>query len=79
MNEPEAMNNLINIGLDNMNMFQNPIFLHNHSLLSLDGTMLSGFKVGQTLGELDLGGSKVIQYKNIISKIKISRQDQHPE
>ena len=68
MNEPEAMNNLIKIGLDNMNMFQNPIFLHNHSLLSLDGTMLSGFKVGQTLGELDLGGSKVIQYKDIISK-----------
>ena len=61
MNEPEAMNNLIKLGLDNMNMFLNPIFLHNHSLLSLDGTMLSGFKVGQTLGELDLGGSKVIQ------------------
>ena len=71
MNEPEAMNNLIKLGLDNMNMFQNPIFLHNHSLLSLDGTMLSGFKVGQTLGELDLGGCKVIQNKNIISnKIK---------
>ena len=71
MNEPEAMNNLIKIGLDNMNMFQNPIFLHNHSLLSLDGTMLSGFKVGQTLGELDLGGRRVIQCRNIISnKIK---------
>ena len=71
MNEPEAMNNLIKIGLENMNMFQNPIFLHNHSLLSLDGTMLSGFKVGQTLGELDLGGRRVIQCRNIISnKIK---------
>ena len=80
MNEPEAMNNLINIGLDNMNMFQNPIFLHNHSLLSLDGTMLSGFKVGQTLGELDLGGSiKVIQYKNIITNKNKIRQDEHPK
>ena len=46
------MNKLIEIGLENMNMFQNPIFLHNHSLLNLEGTMLSGFKVGQNLGEL---------------------------
>ena len=60
MNEPEALNNLIKIGLENMNMFQNPIFLHNHSLLNLEGTMLSGYKVGQNLGELDLGGCNSI-------------------
>ena len=52
MDQPQAMNKLIEIGLENMNMFQNPIFLHNHSLLNLEGTMLSGFKVGQNLGEL---------------------------
>ena len=56
MDEPEALSNLIKIGLDNLNMFQNPIFLHDQSLLNLEGPMLAGFKVGQTLGELELGG-----------------------
>ena len=56
MDEPEAYKNLINLGLEDFNMFHSAILLHNESLLGLNNNMKSGLKIGQTLGSLDLGG-----------------------
>ena len=55
MDEPEAYKDLINLGLEDYNMFHSAILLHNESLLELSNNMKSGLKIGQTLGTLNLG------------------------
>ena len=60
LNEPEDMRNLIKLGLEDMNMFEKPIFLHDDNLLNLNGKKeLESVGVGEEVGELDLSKTKL--------------------
>ena len=60
LNEPEDMRNLIKLGLEDMNMFEKPIFLHDDNLLNLNGKkQLESVGVGEEVGELDLSKTKL--------------------
>ena len=60
LNEPEEMRNLIKLGLEDMNMFEKPIFLHDDNLLNLNGKkQLESVGVGEEVGELDLSKTKL--------------------
>jgi len=53
-NEPEAMKNLIKLGLKDKNMFDKPLFLHSSSILTFADGIETGAKIGKEVGKLDL-------------------------
>ena len=50
--EPAAMNNLINLGIENMNMFEKPLFLHDTQLI--DPAMNKERRIGEAFAKIDL-------------------------
>ena len=60
LNQPEEMRKLIKLGLEDMNMFDKPIFLHEGNLLSLKNQLsVESVGVGQEVGKLDLSKTKL--------------------
>ena len=49
------MQNLINLGLADMNMFEKSIFLHNSSILKMAGQEDASYGIGQEVGEVKFG------------------------
>ena len=58
LNEPEAVKNLIKLGIEDLNMFGKPLFLHNTPLLQFPDRV-PGAKVGETLQKLNLEKTKM--------------------
>ena len=54
LEEPEALQKLINLGLADMNMFENSIFLHNSSILAMADQEDASYGIGQEVGKVDL-------------------------
>ena len=62
LNQPQEMRKLIKLGLENMNMFEKPIFLHDDTILKMNGAKeqsLESVGVGQEVGEVDLAKTKL--------------------
>merc|ERR1711970_71388 len=54
-NEPNAMMNLVRLGLEDMNMFYKPLFLHNESIVDFaktDENKLEGFEISELVGKV---------------------------
>ena len=60
LNEPEAIKNLIKLGIEDLNMFGKPLFLHSGPLIKLSTPdKVPKVKVGGTLQKLDLEETKM--------------------
>ena len=55
LDEPEAVQKLIKLGIEDLNMFGKPKFLHSSPIFSLASSeFIPNVKIGETLGEIEL-------------------------